>query len=115
MIIATIRKHDVPVFFPLEFRYTKSDDCWLSPFYGRDSASISLHQYHKQDYRPYFNLIEPIFHKYKGRPHWGKLHSLTAPQLRALYPRFDDFLRIRAQADPQGRFLNNHARAIFLG
>ena len=114
-IIATIRKHDVPVFFPLEFRYTKSDDCWLSPFYGRDSASISLHQYHKQDYRPYFNLIEPIFHKYKGRPHWGKLHSLKAPQLRALYPRFDDFLRIRAQADPQGRFLNNHARAIFLG
>lgn len=114
-VIATIRKHDVPVFFPLEFRYTQGDDCWLSPFYQRDSASISLHQYHKQDYRPYFNLIEPVFRKYQGRPHWGKLHSLQARQLRALYPKFDDFLRVRARVDAQGRFLNPHARQLFLG
>lgn len=114
-VIATIRKHDVPVFFPLEFRYTQGDDCWLSPFYQRDSASISLHQYHKQDYRPYFNLIEPVFRKYQGRPHWGKLHTLQARQLRALYPKFDDFLRVRARVDPQGRFLNAHARQLFSG
>lgn len=114
-VLATIRKHDVPVFFPLEFRYTKGDDCWLSPFYQRDSASISVHQYYKQDYRPYFNLIEPIFRKYQGRPHWGKLHTLGARQLRALYPRFDDFVRVRTSADPQGRFLNDHARHLFAG
>lgn len=114
-VLATIKKLKVPVFFPLEYRYTKGDDCWLSPFYLRDSASISLHQYHRQDYRPYFNLIEPVFWKYQGRPHWGKLHSLRAKQLRALYPRFDDFVRVRALADPQGRFLNDHARQLFVG
>lgn len=114
-VIDTMRRAEINVFFPIEFRYIAADDCWLSPFYQRAGASISVHQYHKQDYRPFFRLVEPIFWKYQGRPHWGKLHTLTAKQLRALYPRFDDFLRVRQQLDPQGRFLNAHARALFLG
>jgi FAD-linked oxidoreductase len=114
-VLETMRRHEVNVFFPLEFRYTAADDCWLSPFYQRASASISVHQYHKQDYKPLFRLVEPIFWKYQGRPHWGKLHTLAAKNLRVLYPRFDDFLRVRRQLDPQGRFLNEHARKLFLG
>jgi FAD-linked oxidoreductase len=114
-VLETMRRHEVNVFFPLEFRYTAADDCWLSPFYQRASASISVHQYHKQDYQPLFRLVEPIFWKYQGRPHWGKLHTLAAKNLRVLYPRFDDFLRVRRQLDPQGRFLNEHARKLFLG
>ncbi|HET8732087.1 MAG TPA: D-arabinono-1,4-lactone oxidase [Moraxellaceae bacterium] len=114
-VVDTMRRANINVFFPIEFRYIAPDDCWLSPFYQRASASISVHQYHKQDYRPFFRLVEPVFWKYQGRPHWGKLHTLTAKNLRALYPRFDDFLRVRRQLDPQGRFLNAHARALFLG
>ena len=76
-VIATLRKHKAPVFFPLEYRYVKGDDIWLSPFYQRDSASISVHQYHKQDCRAIFKLVEPIFQRYQGRPHWGKMHTLT--------------------------------------
>jgi FAD/FMN-containing dehydrogenase len=30
-----------------------------------------------------------------------------------LYPRFDDFRRLRAELDPQGRFLNEHLRVLF--
>lgn len=111
----TIQRAGINVFFPIEFRYTAADDCWLSPFSERPGASISVHQYHKQDYRPLFRLVEPIFWKYQGRPHWGKLHTLTAKNLRALYPRFDDFLRVRRELDPQGRFLNPHARQLFPG
>lgn len=114
-VIATMKRAGINVFFPIEFRYVAADDCWLSPFYQRPGASISVHQYHKQDYRPFFRLVEPIFWKYQGRPHWGKLHTLTAKNLRVLYPRFDDFLRVRKELDPQGRFLNAHARALFQG
>lgn len=114
-VVDTIRRAEINVFFPLEFRYTAADDCWLSPFYQRAGASISVHQYYKQDYRPLFRLVEPIFWKYQGRPHWGKLHTLSAKNLRAVYPRFDDFLRVRKELDPQGRFLNAHARTLFLG
>lgn len=111
----TIRKKGINVFFPIEFRYTAADDCWLSPFYGQASASISVHQYHKQEYRELFNLVEPIFWKYKARPHWGKLHTLKARNFRALYPQFDAFQRVRAHADPQGKFLSPYAKELFVG
>lgn len=114
-VLAAMRKHEVNVFFPIEFRYIAEDDCWLSPFYKRPGAAISIHQYHKQDYKPFFNLIEPIFRKYEGRPHWGKLNNLTTADFRKLYPRFDDFCKIRQQLDPKGRFLNDYARQIFQG
>jgi FAD/FMN-containing dehydrogenase len=33
--------------------------------------------------------------------------------LAPLYPRFDDFRRLRAELDPRGRFLNEHLRGLF--
>ena len=67
------------------------------------------------DYRPYFAEIEPIFWKYEGRPHWGKVHTLDARRLSALYPRhWQDFQEVRAALDPQGRLLNAHLKQIFL-
>lgn len=112
-VLDVMQKNEVPVFFPIEFRYVAADDCWMSPFYQRASATISVHQYHKQDYRDFFRLVEPVFWKYQGRPHWGKLHTLGSAQLRALYPRFDDFVQVRHRADPSGRFLNDYARRLF--
>jgi FAD/FMN-containing dehydrogenase len=107
-----MRRSGEAVFFPVEFRYVKGDDLWLSPFYGRDSVSISVHRYHRQDHRPLFAHVEPVFARYGGRPHWGKLHSLRGPQLRDMYPRWDDFLRVRAQLDPDGKFLNGYMREV---
>jgi len=112
-IRAAMRKSAVQVFFPLEFRFVKSDDVWLSPFYQRDSISVSVHQYYKQDYRPLFDVVEPIFRKYDGRPHWGKLHTCKAQDFAAMYPRWQDFLKVRTQFDPEGKFLNAHMRNVF--
>ena len=115
-ILATVIDREVDVVFPLEYRYVKRDDTWLSMSSGQeDHAAISIHRTAAADYRPYFDLIEPIFWKYGGRPHWGKVHSLGAAQLRELYPRFDDFQRVRAELDPAGRMLNAHLRRIFVG
>lgn len=111
-VVETIRRSDIQVFFPIEYRYVAADDVWLSPYYQRDCAVISVHQYAKQDYRPLFAQIEPILRKYRGRPHWGKLHTLQYRDLRQLYPRFDDFCRVRQQADPQGKWLNAHLRQL---
>lgn len=113
-VLHTLRKHQVPMFFPIEFRYVKGDDIWLSPFYGRDSVSISIHQFHKQDYHAVFDLVEPILQKYQGRPHWGKLHSMTAASLRDLYPKWDDFMALRQQLDPDQKWLNPHLKQLFL-
>lgn len=112
-VCRVIRERDINVFFPVEFRYVAADDTLLSMFSGRAGASLSVHQYHKQDYRPLFNATEPVLRAHDGRPHWGKLHSLGTEQLRGLYPRFDEFLAIRQHFDPQGRLLNPHLRRLF--
>ncbi|MFD1437081.1 D-arabinono-1,4-lactone oxidase [Acinetobacter terrae] len=113
-VLHILRKHQVPMFFPIEFRYVKGDDIWLSPFYRRDSVSISIHQFHKQDYHAVFDLVEPILQKYQGRPHWGKLHSMNAALLRDLYPKWDDFMALRQQLDPNQKWLNPHLKQLFL-
>jgi FAD/FMN-containing dehydrogenase len=108
-----IREQDINVFFPIEFRYSAADDTLLSMFSGRAGASLSIHQYFKQDATPLFRATEPVLRRHRGRPHWGKLHSLGADELRELYPRFDDFLALRRELDPRGRLLNDHLRHLF--
>jgi FAD-linked oxidoreductase len=105
------QRHDV--FFPLEFRFVQADDAWLSPFYQRASCSIAIHAAAGEAYQYLVSDIAPVFRKYQGRPHWGKLHAHQASDLATLYPRWKDFLEIRRQCDPQGRMLNPHLRQLF--
>ncbi|MBS0386343.1 MAG: FAD-binding protein [Proteobacteria bacterium] len=114
-VIAAIERHRRDVFFPIEARTIKQDDAWLSPFYGRDCGSVAVHAYYKDDHQFLFDLIEPIFRRHDGRPHWGKLHSLRAQDFTSLYPRFNDAAALRRELDPHGRFLNPHLRRVFLG
>lgn len=109
-----VERKRILVHFPVEYRYVRADDIWLSPFYGRDCAAISIHQYRGMDYEPYFRGAEAIFRSYGGRPHWGKMHNLTAKELAPLYPRWDDFQRVRARLDPRGLFMNDWLRRLFV-
>jgi FAD-linked oxidoreductase len=113
-ILKTISDKKIDVVFPLEYRYVSRDDTWLSMSSGHeDHAAISIHRVATEDYRPYFDLIEPIFWKYGGRPHWGKIHTLGADELSKLYPQFEKFQDLRARLDPEGRMLNDHLRKLF--
>ena len=95
-----------PVMFPVEVRVAAADDIWLSTAYGRDTAYVAIHQYTGLPYQAYFDMFESVVAAVAGRPHWGKLHSLDAGRLGPLYPRFDDFRRVRAEVDPEDRFGN---------
>ena len=112
-ILDAVVEHSVDVVIPLEYRIIDEDDCWLSMYEGGRRVSISVHRTAGEDYSELFDLVEPIFWKYAGRPHWGKVHSLGANELRPLYPGFDDFLRLRQELDPEGRMLNPHLRSLF--
>ncbi len=101
-----------PVMFPVEVRVAAADDIWLSTAYGRESAYVAIHQYSGLPYQAYFDRFESIVAEVAGRPHWGKLHSLDAGRLRPLYPRFDDFRRVRAEVDPEGRFGNSYLTRV---
>lgn len=111
-VIRTLERRN-EVFFPMEFRFVKADDAWLSPFYRRDSCSIAVHAAHGEAYDYLMSEIGPVFRKFAGRPHWGKLHNFSSAELAALYPRWKDFQALRQQLDPRGRMLNPHLRALF--
>ncbi|HEY7356306.1 MAG TPA: D-arabinono-1,4-lactone oxidase [Ktedonobacterales bacterium] len=108
-----IDQHQFAVHFPVECRFVRADDIWLSPAYQRESAYVAVHMYRGMAYQDYFHHIEAIFKRYQGRPHWGKMHTQTAEGLAALYPRWHDFRRVRASLDPQGIFLNEYLRGLF--
>ncbi len=91
-----------PVMFPVEVRVAAADDIWLSTAYGRDTAYVAIHQYAGLPYRRISTCSSPSWPSVAGRPHWGKLHSLVPSRLRALYPRYDDFRRVRAERGSGG-------------
>ncbi|MGW9156713.1 D-arabinono-1,4-lactone oxidase [Microbacterium sp. NPDC055665] len=94
--------------FPIEVRFAAEDDRWLSTAHGRSSAYIAVHRYWRADPSEYFNAVEEIMLEFGGRPHWGKLHTLTDETLRERYPRFDDFVALRDRLDPERRFTNRY-------
>lgn len=113
-IMATIKEKAPGVMFPMEYRYVKADDTMIGMFSGRDGCSISLHQFvDNPKWRDLFLLIEPIFKKYHGRPHWGKWHSLTNSDFTRVYPNWSQFKELRREIDPHGRMLNAHLCEIF--
>jgi len=112
-IIARIERDAPGVFFPIEARIIAPDDAWLSPFYERECGSIAVHAWYREDHDWMFELAEPVLRETGGRPHWGKLHSLGAAELKALYPMFAEAQAVRRSADPAGRMLNPFVKKIF--
>jgi FAD-linked oxidoreductase len=113
-VLDAIERYRPDVFFPIEVRSIAPDDAWLSPFHDRESGSLAVHAYYKDDYRFLFELIEPILRKHGGRPHWGKLHSLTARELAPMYPRWREAMEVRQAMDPEGRLMNPFLKRLFI-
>lgn len=99
--------------YPMEVRFVAQDDAWLSPNYKRPSVVISVSGKPGTDYWPYLRLCDEHLYGGGGRPHWGKLHFMTAARLAERFPRYEDFRKIRRQFDPDGLFLNDHLRPLF--
>ena len=110
---ASIKKNKFETLFPIEIRFVKGDELWLSPAYKRDSVYIAVHTYISENYRPYFEAMQSIFKRHGGRPHWGKWHTLVHDDLKQVYPKWDDFLKLRNELDPKGIWLNDHLRSVF--
>ncbi|MGB1241772.1 MAG: D-arabinono-1,4-lactone oxidase [Chitinophagales bacterium] len=112
-VIRTFKNQKFPINFPIENRFVKGDNMYLSPAYGRHSAYIAFHTYHKKDPLPFFKVMEDICRAYNGRPHWGKMNTLTAKDVHDLYPKFDVFLKHQAKQDPEGIFVSPYFRELF--
>ena len=99
--------------YPLEIRVVAQDEAWMSPNYQRDNLVVSVSGEPGREYWPYLRACDSLFAEYRGRPHWGKLHFMTADRVARLFPRYQDFVEARRRLDPSGVFMNPHTRALF--
>ncbi len=99
--------------YPLEIRTVGADEAWMSPNYRRENLVVSISGQPGTEYWPYLRACDALFAEFKGRPHWGKLHFMTADRLARLFPRYADFVAMRRKFDPQGTYLNPHTWPLF--
>jgi len=98
--------------FPIEVRSAAAEENWLSTAHGRATGYIAVHRYHREDPTEYFAGVEAIMRSFDGRPHWGKMHTRAADDLRPSYPRFDDFVALRDRLDPTRLFENDYLKRV---
>lgn len=108
-----IHQNNFRVHMPMEVRFVKADDIMISPANGRDCVYMAVHQFRGMEYKEYFAAVEKIFHKYNGRPHFGKMNTLDYEGFKRIHPNWDKFIAIRNRLDPKGVMLNDYLRRIF--
>lgn len=104
--------------YSCELYAAKKSDFWLSPSYGEDMFRVDVfwYGYNAEDpqtvyYPQFWDLLMPAF---PCRFHWGK-YMPAPPQyphapayFAQQYPKWNDFMKVRAQLDPDGIFLNTY-------
>ncbi|KIP51996.1 D-arabinono-1,4-lactone oxidase [Leucobacter komagatae] len=109
---ALIERRDFKVSFPIEVRSAAADNLMLSTAHGRESGYIAVHRYWRDRDDGYFREAEAVLAAHAGRPHWGKMHTLSAEDLSERYPRFDDFRAVRDRLDPDRLFHNPYLHRV---
>lgn len=97
-----------PLLHVCEVRTMAADDLWLSPAYGRDTVGLHF------TWLPDTEGVEALLPRIEAalpasaRPHWGKVFTMDAAEIRRRYPRWGEFAALRARLDPGGRFTNDY-------
>lgn len=100
---------------PMDIRFIRADSSWLSYAYKQDTVTVGCVSRNAKSADSYeaFNVVEKVFLRHGGRPHWAKRFQAGAEELSTLYPRWEDFLSLRREMDPDGKFLNEYLRKLF--
>lgn len=100
---------------PMDIRFLSGDGSWLSNAYDRDIVTmgcVTRKPYAADRYRA-FDIIEEQFLSFGGRPHWAKRFKAGRETLEKLYPKYEEFVALRRDMDPDGKFLNSYLGELF--
>lgn len=98
--------------FPLEIRFVRGDQAWMSPAYGADTCQIGAYCWGPRA-PAYFAAFWREMRALDARPHWGKELDHTDEEVRALWPRAKEFCALRDELDPDRVFASEfHTRTL---
>ncbi|HHQ4620949.1 D-arabinono-1,4-lactone oxidase [Aeromonas veronii] len=105
--------------YPFILRCTGPSEAWLSAAYGQSVCWIGFLVYLAADgtfvngsmeqMRELQQLLVPL----GGIPHFGKHLAMDLYDFPALLPRWNDFVALKAELDPHGRFENRWLSDLF--
>ncbi|WP_421310196.1 D-arabinono-1,4-lactone oxidase [Aeromonas veronii] len=105
--------------YPFILRCTGSSEAWLSAAYGQPVCWIGFLVYLAADgtfvngsmeqMRELQQLLVPL----GGIPHFGKHLAMDLYDFPTLLPRWNDFVALKAELDPHGRFENRWLSDLF--
>ncbi len=109
------RENNAYAHIPMDVRFLKGDNTWLSQAEGRDTVTVGIVTRNAEfaDQYEAFDLVEEVFLNHDGRPHWAKRFKAGPEELSQVWPRFNDFVELRRRMDPEGRFLNPYLARMF--
>ncbi len=99
---------------PIELRFIKQSEVFLTPEYGKDVCYIGTPVL-KPAYGNGILLyhIQQLFMKHGARPHWGKMNEHVEKEyIQKVYPRFNDWLIQFKRFNPNGIFSNRFSRQM---
>lgn len=106
-----LKNEKIKAHFPIEIRYAKQDDIYLSPAFQRNSyyiGIISYRPYHTDfNFFKYFRGFDKIMLYFDGRPHWSKNFQVSKKEFQKMYPYWNRFWEIQSKLDPQKMFWNS--------
>ncbi|REJ07022.1 FAD-binding protein [Microbacterium bovistercoris] len=103
-----------PLLLVNEIRTVAADQLWLSSSYGADAVGLHF------TWRPEEVAVRALLPDLEAalpqtaRPHWGKVFTLDGAEVRRRYARWDDFAALRAEVDPDRRFVNPYLERLGL-
>jgi xylitol oxidase len=103
-----------PLLLVNEIRTVRADDLWLSSSSGTDAVGIHFTWKPEEEaVRALLPTIEAALPE-TARPHWGKVFTLDASEVRSRYPRWQDFTALAGAYDPERRFVNPYLERLGL-
>jgi alditol oxidase len=107
MAVAKLGRQIGPHLMITEIRTIDADNFWMSPCYKQ--ASVTIHFTWKQEWDAVKKLL-PVIEKelapFNVKPHWGKLFTIPASQLKTRYKKMPEFIALLKHYDPKGKFRN---------
>jgi len=105
--------------YVFEFYAARANQFWIHPGYERDSFRINVFWFerNRESAESFFGQFWELLAPFRYRLHWGK-HLPNTPclgpdYLSQQFPKWDEFLSLRDQLDPENIFLNDHWRKVF--